>query len=929
MGILRKGLKKEVYNKYKKIPLRVFLVVPFVLQIFVVVGVTGYLSFRNGQKAVNDVASQLREEITHRIQEKLNDFLATPHLINQLNLDAFELGYINVEDVRGIKVHFEQQIQSFETIDSIFFGSEEDEFIGIQRLNNDVLQLMKAGTSTGGSIQFHNLDDQGKVINLVREVPDFPIRKRPWYTAALKSGKPVWGNIFTYHAYPKMAIPASVPVVDNQGNVVGVIGNNFFLTQISDFLKAIKIGQSGQTFIIERSGLIVASSTLPQPFLIEKGNTKRIQARKSEDTLLRRTAQYLLDYFEDFDKINSPQQLDFYINKERQFLQVLPYYDNRGLDWLIIVVVPESDFMEQINANKNKTIILCLLALVVATWLGSITSRLISKPILDISEASQAIAQGKLEQKLEVKNINELRSLSTSFNQMAAQLKDSFEKLEVRVEERTAELKIAKEEAELANHAKSDFLANMSHELRTPLNAILGFTQLMRRNKSLDKEQQENLAIINRSGEHLLGLINDVLEMSKIEAGRSSLNLSIFDLYSLLDTIEDMFQLRAESKGLQLIFERTPDLPQYIQADDKKLRQVLINLLGNSIKFTQEGGLNLRVDIKQNFNLNKRENKKSNNKVHPVTLIFEVEDTGVGIAPEELDSLFEPFVQTESGRKSKEGTGLGLPISRKFIQLMEGDITVKSQVGKGTVFTFNIKVKIAQESELPIQKPKRQVIALAPDQPKYRILVVDDRLTNRKLLLKLLIPLGFELKEAENGQQALEIWDNWNPHLIWMDMRMPVMDGYEATKQIKAHLKGQATVIIALTASVFEEERSIVLSVGCDDFVRKPFREEVILEKMNQHLGVRYVYEELDPSSLSPSKTTFEPLKPEALTVMPTEWISQLNQAATKLNEQLIITLVEEIPPEYVLLIKGLRDLLDQVRFDVIVSLSEEAMVLS
>ena len=474
-----------------------------------------------------------------------------------------------------------------------------------------------------------------------------------------------------------------------------------------------------------------------------------------------------------------------------------------------------------------------------------------------------------------------------------------------------SELNRAKEAAETANRAKSEFLASMSHELRTPLNAILGFTQVMNRDSSLSNEQQQNLGIISRSGEHLLELINDILEMSKIEAGRTTLNENSFDIYRLLDSLEEMLRLKADAKGLQMIFERTPDVPQYVKTDEGKLRQVLINLVGNAIKFTAEGGVILRG--------------KTINDGH---LLFEIEDTGPGIAPEEIDKLFEAFGQTETGRKSQQGTGLGLPISQKFVQLMGGNIRVSSVLGQGTMFSFDIQISLADPSEVQTNKQISKVIGLAPDQPEYRILAVDDRLESRMLLVKLLTNLGFSVREAANGQEAIEQWESWSPHLIWMDMRMPVMDGYEATKQIKATIKGQATVIIALTASAFEEERTVVLSAGCDDFMRKPFREEVLLDKMAKHLGVRYVYEEeqlLGAQGLGSSQHSKidreQPLE-VYLSQMSPEWREQLHQAAVECSDDLILELAEQIPEENAPLAIALKDLAHNFLFDRVIELT-------
>ena len=586
---------------------------------------------------------------------------------------------------------------------------------------------------------------------------------------------------------------------------------------------------------------------------------------------------------------------------------------------------------DKIAAVRNQGILVALAAATGGILTSLLIGRYITIPLKELVSATNRLAEGNLEQNITLPSEDELAALAKAFNTMTYQLRETI-----------VTLQQTKEQAEVANKTKSEFLANMSHELRTPLNAILGFTQVMTRagvtgEELSPQEQQQYLGIISRSGEHLLGLIDDILEMSKIEAGQLRLNPTSFDLYRLLDTLEEMFQLKAKSKKLILRFERSPDIPQYVQTDESKLRQVLINLLGNAIKFTEEGGVTLRVKLVSHQSSvishqssvsqwsveQQRTNDKGQLTTDTAKLLFEVEDTGPGIAPEEMDGLFQVFNQTATGLKINEGTGLGLPISRKFVQLMEGELTVSSTLNQGSIFSFDLPIAVAQGTEIQTASPISRIIGLAPDQPVPRILVVEDRWTNRQLLIKLLKSAGFSVREAENGQEAVEIWQSWKPHLIWMDIKMPVMDGYEATKQIKAHLNGEKTVIIALTASVFEDNRSAILSAGCDDFLRKPFQEEVFWSKMAEHLGVRYIYEEpvdLNREDQLISGENFNnPPVSEYLSQMPHEWITQLEQAAIKGFDDRIFQLVEQIPQDYTPLADALKNWAGNFDFDSVI----------
>jgi PAS domain S-box-containing protein len=1064
------NLRKRPF--FQKISLRTVLIVPFVLQIVGTVGLVGYLSYQSGQKAVENLANQLMAEVGERIEQNLSSYLQTAENINQINATKLQRGILDAQNLQEIKAHFWDQLQVFQEINGIAIANEEKDFLALERTAKGWVVERIKDKSTKGNLENYLINDRlerGETLAIVPYNPHNDPPHRPWYFLTKNAQKSTWIIIVsTVRGIDKPLLMAAnfQPFYNGDLEFKGVNAATFYLEKIGFFLNTIKVGKKGKTIILDRDGFLIASSTGEVPFrqIADKTREKyldptrrRKAAIDSDNLLTRETAKVLLDSFGSLTEIKTAQQLTFTVEKKRYFLRVTPTQEERGLNWLTVVVVPESDFMGEIYANTQRTIILCILALFAALGVGIVTADWVTKPILKLNQGAKDIASGELEKKVDIERADEVGELASSFNTMASQLQASFQALkesedklaqfldavpvgvsviaasgevllvnrageeilgdrshlklsptetsttyqlyitgtdelypaekvsvfralkgetvciedmeihrsdgeviplevrtipvfddegkvsyainafadigerlaarqlmenyshtlEAEIAERTAELGKAKEAAEAANKAKSTFIANMSHELRTPLNAILGFSSILAQSQELSKEQRENIGIISRSGEHLLSLINQILDLSKIEADRLTLNEKNFDLHELLNDISDLFKLKASQKGLDLIIDYPDTLPRYVRTDEVKLRQVLINLIGNAVKFVASGKVTLRARSKETpiphspFPI-------------PHSLEFEVEDTGPGIAPEELKNLFQAFVQTATGRQTQEGTGLGLVISRKFVQLMGGDITVTSQVGRGTIFKFNIPANLAEEKELEKKRATRRIVALAPNQPKYKILIADDKEFNRLLLVKLLTPLGFQLQEAANGREALAVWQELAPDLIFMDMRMPEMDGYEATEQIKSSTKGQSCVIIAVTASVLEEEKEAVLSAGCDDFIKKPIRDSDIWEALERHLGVEFIYEKISSKKVVKIKETGEDiLTAEAFAVLP-------DSLLTSLKDALIICDVEEVKQEInavanydVVLADKLRGFADAFNYEKIISLIE------
>jgi signal transduction histidine kinase len=649
--------------KPRKVPLRLVLVVPFVLQIVGAVGLTGFLAWRNGERAVNDLALQLRNQVSTQVKAYLSNYLEKPDLINQFNAKAVQLGQIKLEDSAGLENHIWNQIQLFPLISYIQFGTETGEFVGAERIDRSPLNIAISGKATSNVFTVYATDSNGRRTQIVRSKPGYDPRKRPWYIPSAQQGKSVWSQIYFGFGTQKLTIAKGLPLYSATGKLLGVTAVDLSLEQIDAFLQELKIGKSGRVFLLERSGNLIADSTPDNPYTIRSGQVERINAKNSPNYLLRSTVGHLNAEVGDLNNLKAAQSSEFEIDGDRLLWQVIPFQDNRGIDWLILVVVPASDFTREIDKNNRDTFLLCLLSLGIAIALGNFTASKITRPLLRLCDASRAIADGDLDQNVEVNNIQELDVLAQSFNQMSAQLQK-------------------------ADRLKTDFLSNISHELKTPLVSILGFTKVIDKkfddiivplkeieDKKIQKsigQIKENLGIVTSESQRLTAIIANVLDITNLEADKVAWDMQPIDIGELVEQSVASYQSQFDRKGISLLTAIAPNLPK-VMGDRDRLLQVLSNLLSNAFKFTETGSVTCTV--KQNGDL----------------AIVSVSDTGIGISKEDSSQVFEKFKQVGDILTGKpQGTGLGLPICKEIVIHHDGKIWFESTPERGSIFSFTL-----------------------------------------------------------------------------------------------------------------------------------------------------------------------------------------------------------------------------------------------
>ena len=825
------GLFDRKTNFFKKIPLTYILVIPFLLQLLIVVGLIGWLSFHNGQKAINNLASKFRQEVAARINEKVDQYLQTPHLINQLSANALKEDNLSIFPIQGQKF-FWQQMNLFKSVQWIYCGSaQKGEFLGVTRLErNDALWLAFSNQSTDFLRYQYALDSQSNITNSRQGSKKYDSRNRPWYKVAIKAGQAKWSNIYKGFSSKSPLISAVLPVYDRQNNLKAVCSIDIYLSEeLSEFLKNIEMGQTGQAFILDTKGILLASSIAE----IESEDKDRLGFQKAVDSnnkLIKLTAQYLTEKYKNFSQIDKIEQLNFLENGEQIFMQVSPYKDEYGLNWLTIVVIPEKEFMTDLNENTKSTIQLCILALAIAVGLGLLMVQWITKPIKKLSIAARAIYDGELNQNVSIKGVRELVILAESFNKMTKELAESFKNLESK-----------NQELQHLDQLKDEFLANTSHELRTPLNGMIGIADSMRDGATgtVSELQKKNLSMIVGSGHRLANLVNDILDFSKLRHHSIELQMRSVGMREVTEIVLAFSRMILQEKDLELINAIPSDFPP-VEADENRIQQILHNLVGNGIKFTDSGVIRVSAEL---IDVN-------NNQKMAIT----ISDTGIGIPEDKHEAIFESFEQGDgSTEREYGGTGLGLPITKKLVELHGGTIWLKSTPDIGSEFTFTLHIseepaqnsdcEFSPQNQMPLVDPE-ELPASVP-QPTYlegefKILIVDDEPVNLTVLSNQLSLHNYQVIQANNGQKALDLLSQgFLPDLILLDVMMPGMTGYEVTQRVRETWGLHQLPIMMLTAKNRISDLVIGLEAGANDYLSKPFQKEELLARIKTHINIK------------------------------------------------------------------------------------------
>ncbi|MGF1458555.1 MAG: diguanylate cyclase domain-containing protein [Leptolyngbyaceae cyanobacterium] len=829
-----------------KISLKAVLIVPFVVQIAVAVGLVGYLSYRNGKQAVHNVAFQLGEEISDRIDQELHTFLDAPHAIHQRTEIALKLGHINVRDLDGLRDYFWAQVNLSPTVTDLGLGNPQGEVLAVSSVENSTGVVRIVNEQTGYHMHTYEVDAAGQPLDLLKTTSHFDPTGRPWYQRAIATKKQAWSDIFARISHPSLTISAVYPIYTEENRLTAVLYSLVHLAEISDYLKVSKAGKVGQSFIVEPTGLLVATSTAEtivgaKPAIAAQAMGKRLSASNSQNRITRLTSQYIQQHVGPYSSITQPFQTRFQIDDAYHYLQIHPFNDDRGIHWLVVTVIPEVDFIAQINANKRTTIALCLLSLGVAILAGAVTTYGIRRTISRLSKAAEDLALGKLDQRVQPSMITETNRLANAFNLMASQLKISFSELEAK----NAEL-------QRLDALKDDFLANTSHELKTPLNGMIGLAESMLSGATgnMTQEQQQNLHLIAHSGHRLLNQVNDILDCSRLKYQKLQLYPQWVSVREVVAMVLQLEQRTVAAKPLQLRNRVPADMP-LLYVDEHRLQQIIHNLVNNAVKFTPEGIVEVSAQQIE---------------ADPLTIAISVADTGIGIPLNKQASIFKAFEQLgHRSHQRPEGTGLGLAIAHQLAALQNGSLEVTSQVNQGSVFTVTLPLVqpetiatfvgatdppptttdiFPDAGNLPgVETHPAQLAEVASPRMDHldraHILIVDDDPVNVRVLQNFLKFAGYQLTVAADGPTALAYLEQGlTPDLILLDVMMPGMTGFEVIQTLRQDYDLQQLPILLLSNLNQPQAIALGLELGANDYLAKPFTRDALLARIRTYRQV-------------------------------------------------------------------------------------------
>ena len=854
-------------QRWRPLSLNSILVIPFVVQLVGAVSLTGWLASRSSSYAVRAAIDELTIQVNDKIESHIEYYLKMPHLILQANGIAIETQILNARDFPALERHFFSQLQFYTAVDYLYFARPDGQFIGVQNLSGGMVsKVLDARSAPFRTV--YTLDEMGKRIRQ-ESSESYTTLDRPWYLAAVERGRPTWSPIFTSAHLGVLQIAPTIPLYDANNQLLGVLASNLRLSKISQFLDELTIGQSGFAVIIEPSGDLVATST-GDSVATAKGD--RLPFTNIRNPIVAGVARQLQTEFGRFDQITQPHTSTYRVAGDVMHVRTTPFRDGRGLDWTIITIVPESDFMAEINTSRRVTIALCFVAALGAIGSGVAIVRWVTRPIRQLSTVAERLAQGEwTTPPIPDPRSLEVTRLATSFSDMSQQLHASFEALE----QRNGEMSELNNELQRLDRLKDEFLANTSHELRTPLNGTIGIAESMLDGAAgeLTETQRHNLDLIVRSSYRLATLVNDILDFSKLRYNEIQLQPQPVGIREAVAVVFAFCAPQLKRKPIEIIDAIAPTIP-LVYADENRLQQILYNLIGNAIKFTEQGFIGVTVAITPDRQLG-------------ITIV----DTGIGIDPTQQDRIFDYFEQA-NGSTAREygGTGLGLTLAKEFVELHGGTLTVNSVPGYGSQFCFTLPIAETLEISGTPETPEisgtqvnpvnsdpasasadlthplsssaaplavsnvltdfERAIGMedAPPVPssepitqaaRFHILVVDDEPVNQQVLLNHLSVEGYRITTAADGREAIAVVNPSDPpDLVLLDVMMPRLTGYEVCKILRETYSATELPIVLITAKNQIEDIVEGLSVGANDYLTKPIRKKELLARMNTHLNL-------------------------------------------------------------------------------------------